>query len=110
MPLFSDFERPDWSREGAGWPNRAASRFVQAGGLRWHVQIMGEGSPLLLVQMHTVIAPDPPGHGFMQGMAWRDVSLAGMAARWRKCARRSPSSPGSKTSPSRRARRTKLKP
>ena len=30
-----------WEREGRDWPHRDASRFVQAGGLRWHVQQMG---------------------------------------------------------------------
>ena len=32
---------PDWARDGRDWPNRAASRFLLAGGLRWHVQVMG---------------------------------------------------------------------
>ncbi len=27
-----------WERDGRAWPHREASRFVQAGGLRWHVQ------------------------------------------------------------------------
>jgi magnesium chelatase accessory protein len=31
------------------WPNAAASRFVRAGSLEWHVQVMGEGPPLLLL-------------------------------------------------------------
>jgi magnesium chelatase accessory protein len=73
---------PDWATEGRDWPNRAASRFVEAGGLRWHVQVMGEGPALVLLhgtgaathswrdlapalaRTHTVIAPDLPGHGF----------------------------------------------
>ena len=29
----------DWSRDGAHWPHRQASRFVEAGGCRWHVQV-----------------------------------------------------------------------
>ena len=29
--------------EGRDWPNRAHSRFVDAGRLRWHVQVMGDG-------------------------------------------------------------------
>ena len=71
-----------WEHDGRDWPNRAASRFVSAGGLRWHVQIMGEGPPLLLLHgtgasthswralapllapHFTVVAPDLPGHGF----------------------------------------------
>ncbi len=28
----------DWDRDGADWPHREASQFVEAGGLRWHVQ------------------------------------------------------------------------
>ena len=31
-------DRLDWNREGRDWPHREASRFVEAGGLRWHVQ------------------------------------------------------------------------
>lgn len=74
--------KPDWNIEGRDWPNRESSRIVQAGGLRWHVQIMGEGPVLLLLhgagaathswrtlapllaKTHTIIAPDLPGHGF----------------------------------------------
>ncbi len=73
---------PDWNVEGRDWPNRAASRFLGAGGLRWHVQVLGEGPALvllhgtgaathswrdiapLLATTHTVIALDLPGHGF----------------------------------------------
>jgi magnesium chelatase accessory protein len=37
---------PDWARDGRDWPNRASSRFLLAGGLRWHVQVLGpEGGP-----------------------------------------------------------------
>jgi magnesium chelatase accessory protein len=71
-----------WNVEGRDWPNREASRFVESGGLRWHVQIMGEGPALvllhgtgasthswrdvapLLAKTHTVVALDLPGHGF----------------------------------------------
>ena len=74
--------RPDWSREGARWPNRTSSRFVTAANLRWHVQVMGDGPVLLLLhgagaathsfrslapllaRRFTVVAPDLPGHGF----------------------------------------------
>ena len=41
--------RPSGSCDGADWPNRASSRFVDAGGLRWHVQVAGSGPALLLV-------------------------------------------------------------
>ena len=77
-------EKPVWEVEGKEWPNRGASRFVTAGGIAWHVQVMGEGPCLLLLhgtgaathswrdlapllaQDFTVIAPDLPGHGFTQ--------------------------------------------
>jgi len=32
-----------WNRDGKDWPNRDASSFVQAAGIRWHVQRMGRG-------------------------------------------------------------------
>ena len=28
----------NWEADSAHWPHREASRFVQSGGLRWHVQ------------------------------------------------------------------------
>ena len=73
---------PRWDREGRDWPNAEASRFVAAGGLKWHVQVMGAGPVALLIhgtgsathswrdlmpmlaKEFTVVAPDLPGHGF----------------------------------------------
>ncbi len=91
--------RLDWQREGGDWPNRAFSRFVEAGGLRWHVQVAGHGPPLLLLhgtgaathswrdllpllaREYTVIAPDLPGHGFTAAPTTRTgFTLPGMAA------------------------------
>jgi magnesium chelatase accessory protein len=90
-------DAPDWTTDGAGWPNRAASRFVQAAGLRWHVQIAGEGPALLmahgtgaathswarllplLASRFRVIAPDLPGHGFTQAPEPARMTLPGMA-------------------------------
>ncbi len=64
------------------WPNHDLSRFVQAGGIRWHVQQTGSGPKLLLVHgtgasthswrdlirplgsHFTVLAADLPGHAF----------------------------------------------
>lgn len=83
--------------DGATWPNRAASRFVDAAGFRWHVQTMGQGPVALLVhgtgaathswrelapllsRRFTVIAPDLPGHGFTDSPASSRLSLTGMA-------------------------------
>ena len=71
-----------WSVNGLTWPNRSASTFIEAGGLRWHVQKAGSGPELLLLhgtgaathswrglcpwltRHFTVVAPDLPGHGF----------------------------------------------
>lgn len=76
---------PRWEVEGRDWPLRAHSRFVEAGGLRWHVQQLGEGPPLLLLHgtgaaTHSwrevaprladdfsVLALDLPRHGFTTG-------------------------------------------
>jgi magnesium chelatase accessory protein len=87
------------------WPHRDASRFVDAAGLRWHVQVFGDvdaarpallllhgtgssthswrGLPPLLASRYTVIAPDLPGHGFTAmpqgGTMSPQLSLPGMA-------------------------------
>lgn len=89
--------RLDWNRDGLDWPNREASRFVTAGGLTWHVQVMGRGPVILLLHgtgasthswrdilprlalTHTVIAPDLPGHGFTSSPDAEGFSLPGMA-------------------------------
>ncbi|MBY0611292.1 MAG: alpha/beta fold hydrolase [Beijerinckiaceae bacterium] len=88
--------RLDWDTAGRDWPNRTASRFVNAGGLRWHVQIAGSGPTLLLLhgtgasthswrgllpllaRQYCVIAPDLPGHGFTAAPPDRQMSLPGM--------------------------------
>ena len=89
----------NFETDGRDWPHRQASRFVEAGGLKWHVQIMGAGPPLLLVhgtgasthswrdlmpllaERYRVVAPDLPGHGFTQMPASSEgLSLPGMAA------------------------------
>jgi magnesium chelatase accessory protein len=88
--------KPDWRREGRDWPNRDASRFVRAGGILWHVQVMGAGPTLLLLhgagaathsyrdlapllaQDFTVICPDLPGHGFTETPPADGLSLPGM--------------------------------
>ena len=96
---------PRWSVEGRDWPNRAASRFVAAGGLRWHVQTFAPEAPEardapatilllhgtgaathswrtlapLLGQHYHVVAVDLPGHGFTTGRPVGGLSIAGMA-------------------------------
>ena len=91
-------DRLDWERDGRDWPNRAASRFVKAGGLRWHVQVMGQGPAVLLIHgtgaathsfrslapllaaNFTVVMPDLPGHGFTgEPPAASGYSLPGVA-------------------------------
>ncbi|MBT8446739.1 MAG: alpha/beta fold hydrolase [Gammaproteobacteria bacterium] len=91
-------QRLDFDRDGADWPHREYSRFVSAGGLRWHVQQMGAGPALLLVhgtgasthswgglmpllaEHFTVLAPDLPGHAFTDTPPAPRMSMAGMAA------------------------------
>lgn len=87
----------NWSAERDSWPHAQFSQFHQAGGLRWHVQQMGQGPPMLLVhgtgasthswraltpllaEHFTLIAMDLPGHGFTQCPPRRRLSLPGMA-------------------------------
>lgn len=87
-----------WDTDGGDWPNRQASRFVEAGGLRWHVQCAGAGPVVLLLhgtgasshswrdllpllaEQYTVVAPDLPGHGFTAAAPEECYSLPGMAA------------------------------
>jgi magnesium chelatase accessory protein len=90
-------EAPDWNTDGRDWPNRASSCFIDAVGLRWHVQQMGTGPVMLLIhgtgaathswrdlapllaQHYTVVAPDLPGHGFTTAPDPQRMSLPGMA-------------------------------
>ena len=90
-------DRLTWERDGRDWPNREASQFVRASGMRWHVQQMGAGPVLLLLHgtgasthswrslapllanRFTVVAPDLPGHGFTQAPPSHRLSLPGMA-------------------------------
>ncbi|MEM1412405.1 MAG: alpha/beta fold hydrolase BchO [Pseudomonadota bacterium] len=81
------------------WPNRAASENVQAGGLTWHVQRVGQGVPTLLLHgtgasthswdgmlerlatRHELFVPDLPGQGFSEAMTGTagNPTLRGMA-------------------------------
>jgi magnesium chelatase accessory protein len=88
---------PEWDVEGRDWPNRSASRFVDVGELRWHVQIMGQGPVMLLLhgtgasthswralasrlsERFKVFSFDLPGHGFTQLPANGQFGLPKMA-------------------------------
>jgi pimeloyl-ACP methyl ester carboxylesterase len=90
-------DRLRFDRDGTDWPLRESSRFVEASGLSWHVQRMGEGPTCLLLHgaggsSHSwrdvaphlarhldVIALDLPGHGFTEPLPSRRLSLPGMA-------------------------------
>jgi len=88
----------NWEADHGDWPNTEFSSFEQADGLRWHVQRMGQGPPLLLLhgtgasthswatlaprlaRRFSIIAPDLPGHGFSEPLPRSRLSLPGMAA------------------------------
>ena len=101
-------QRLQWDTDGRHWPHRAHSRFVQAAGLRWHVQQFGqlhdEGADLptalllhgtgasthswrglipLLTPHFKVLSLDLPGHAFTDmpsgGASSHQMSLPGMA-------------------------------
>ncbi|MHA6720370.1 alpha/beta fold hydrolase BchO [Sphingomonas sp. RS6] len=90
-------DAPRWSVEGRDWPNRTHSQFVEAAGLCWHVQRLGEGPVLLLLhgtgaathswrdlapllaEGFTVVAPDLPGHGFTRGRPRDGMTMTAMA-------------------------------
>ena len=94
-----------WERDGLDWPHRETSHFVQADGLRWHVQQFGDQTrdlpvallihgtgasthswrslaPLLALHF-SVVTMDLPGHGFTSmpagGAGSAQLSLPGMA-------------------------------
>ena len=87
----------DWARDGADWPNRDCSGFVEAGDITWHVQQMGSGPVALLIhgtgasthswrdlaprlaEHFTVIAPDLPGHAFTERPKASKLSLTNMS-------------------------------
>ncbi|NDW05785.1 alpha/beta fold hydrolase BchO [Jiella pacifica] len=88
----------DFARDGRDWPHRDKSRFVEAGGTRFHVQIFGHDDAPALLLLHgtgasthsfrdlaplladryRVVVPDLPGHGFTAAPRWRRVSITGM--------------------------------
>ena len=89
----------DWQAHRPTWPHAERSRFVQAGGVRWHVQQAGQLGPRVLLihgtgaSGHTwrdlleplaahaqVWVVDLPGHGFSSLATGQGMSLKGMAA------------------------------
>ncbi len=88
----------DFARDARNWPHSDRSRFVEAGGTRFHVQIFGQDDAPALLLLHgtgasthsfrdlapilaehyRVIIPDLPGHGFTAAPRWRRVSITGM--------------------------------
>jgi magnesium chelatase accessory protein len=90
------YARLTFERDGRDWPNREASRFVQSAGLRWHVQVMGQGPPMLLLhgtgasnhtwrdlapilaRKFTLVMPDLPGHAFTGHIERARLSLPGI--------------------------------
>lgn len=97
MSDHSPLEDLDSGIDAVDWPNRGWSRRVDCGALRWHVQMGGDGPPILLVHgtgasAHSfrdlaprlaarfrVVVPDLPGHAFTRGATDEDLSLPGMA-------------------------------
>lgn len=95
--MFTPLRPLTLEEDGADWPNRMASQKITAGGVDWHVQILGRGPTLLLLhgtgasthswrdvapllaRRFRIVAPDLPGHGFTPAPDARTQSLPGMA-------------------------------
>jgi magnesium chelatase accessory protein len=91
----------DWQRDGADWPHRERSHFIETAGQRWHVQqwapphagaptwllLHGTGAAThswrglapLLARHVGLIAPDLPGHGFSGPAPIGRAGMEGMA-------------------------------
>jgi len=89
----------DWPAHRHEWPHADRSRFVEAGGVRWHVQQAGHQGPKVLLihgtgaSGHTwrdllwplaehaqVWVVDLPGHGFSSLATGQGMSMSGMAS------------------------------
>jgi len=88
----------DWQAHRHDWPHAELGRFVEAGGVRWHVQQAGHQGPQVLLihgtgaSGHTwrdlltplaehaqVCVVDLPGHGFSSLATGQGMSMGGMA-------------------------------
>jgi len=94
-----------WDVEKATWPHHDWSRFVSAGGVRWHVQRAGSGPAVLLIHgtgasthtwrhvlpllaaRYSVVAVDLPGHGFSGAAPGERCSIGGMSGALTACLR-----------------------
>lgn len=94
-------QRLSWEVDGADWPNRKNSCFVDAGGIRWHAQrwfsagaeaptvvmLHGTGASThswralgpLLARHFNVVAMDLPGHGFSSAPPMSAMGISGMS-------------------------------
>ncbi len=95
--FYPGLTRADHQAQHGLWPHAQHSRFVQAGGIQWHVQSLGQGPCLLLLhgtgsghfswrgmlpalaEHFTVLAPDLPGHAFTSRGPEGALSLPGMS-------------------------------
>ena len=94
---MSALSRPSWDQDGRDWPHRQRSRFIEAAGLRWHVQSFGQGPLILLLhgigsathswadlapllaRDYSVLSLDLPGHAFTQAPASDRFTLRNLA-------------------------------
>ena len=95
--LESFYPPMPWDTLKAQWPYAQHSQFIHTTDVRWHVQMFGEGPPLLLLHglgssTHTwrgmapflskhfqVIAVDTPGHAFSSIPSSANATFAGIA-------------------------------
>lgn len=93
-------DRLVWERDGHDWPLREHSRFVEAAGVRWHLQRLGPRAAPRVLLLHgtgasthswgdvarrlapnaDVLAVDLPGHAFSSPAPETGRTLPGMAA------------------------------
>lgn len=94
-----------WADHKSVWPHAQHSRFLQANGIDWHVQTLGQGPCMLLLhgtgsgnfswrglleplsRHYSVVAPDLPGHAFTSRGEHNALSLPGMSAALRNLLR-----------------------